>query len=62
MKKKTSVPCLDGIMSKEFESFTPPRPTFRRKMSDPDIHHGAQNINLLVSLLILRLLDIKFIS
>ncbi|KAJ6644516.1 GATOR complex protein Iml1 [Pseudolycoriella hygida] len=41
--KKTSVPCLDGYgtcTSREWENMIRPQPVLRRKMSDPDIHHG----------------------
>ncbi|KAG4066905.1 hypothetical protein HA402_009007 [Bradysia odoriphaga] len=41
--KKTSVPCLDGYgtcTSREWENMIRPQPVMRRKMSDPDIHHG----------------------
>lgn len=41
--KKTSVPCLDGYgtcTSREWENMIRPQPIMRRKMSDPDIHHG----------------------
>lgn len=49
--KKTSVPCLDGYgtcTSREWENMIRPQPIMRRKMSDPDIHHG--NFHVLSSL------------
>lgn len=45
--KKTSVPCLEGYgtcTTKEWESVSRPTQIFRRKMSDPDIHHGTSNV------------------
>lgn len=45
--KKTSVPSLDGFgacTSKEWEHVSRPKQIFRRKMSDPDIHHGTTNV------------------
>lgn len=45
--KKTSVPCLDGYgtcTSREWENMIRPQPIMRRKMSDPDIHHGNFHI------------------
>lgn len=31
-------------MPPSYENSTPPRSSFRRKMSDPDIHHGTQSV------------------
>uniref|UniRef100_A0ABK9MU85 DEP domain-containing protein n=1 Tax=Glossina morsitans morsitans TaxID=37546 RepID=A0ABK9MU85_GLOMM len=45
--KKTSVPSLEtyAYQNNDWENFTPIKlPTLRRKMSDPDIHHGTSGI------------------
>lgn len=45
--KKTSVPCLEGFgsgMTSEWENVNKAKPSFLRKMSDPDIHHGSTGL------------------
>ncbi|KAI8123433.1 DEP domain-containing protein 5 [Lucilia cuprina] len=47
--KKTSVPSLEtklyAFQNNDWENFTPTKvPSLRRKMSDPDIHHGTSGI------------------
>lgn len=45
--KKTSVPSLEtyAYQNNDWENFTPIKvPSLRRKMSDPDIHHGTSGI------------------
>lgn len=45
--KKTSVPCLEGsgaCTSKELQNIVRLKQLPRRKMSDPDIHHGTPNV------------------
>lgn len=45
--KKTSVPSLEtyAFKNNDWENLTPTKvPTLRRKMSDPDIHHGTSGI------------------
>ncbi|XP_046808497.1 GATOR complex protein Iml1 [Lucilia cuprina] len=45
--KKTSVPSLEtyAFQNNDWEIFTPTKvPSLRRKMSDPDIHHGTSGI------------------
>lgn len=50
--KKTSVPSIEllGTSSTplELKSLTSPKPEIRRKMSDPDIHHGTVSLAHLV--------------
>lgn len=45
--KKTSVPSLEtyAFQNNDWDNFTPTKvPSLRRKMSDPDIHHGTSGI------------------
>ncbi|XP_055702143.1 GATOR complex protein Iml1 isoform X7 [Phlebotomus papatasi] len=44
--KKTSVPSLEGYLASANNEWlsTSPRQILRRKMSDPDIHHGANSV------------------
>ncbi|XP_065362330.1 GATOR complex protein Iml1 isoform X3 [Calliphora vicina] len=45
--KKTSVPSLEtyAFQNSDWENFSPTKvPSLRRKMSDPDIHHGTSGI------------------
>ncbi|GAB0089616.1 GATOR complex protein Iml1 [Sergentomyia squamirostris] len=44
--KKTSVPSLEGYLATANNEWlsTSPRQTIRRKMSDPDIHHGVNSV------------------
>lgn len=46
--KKTSVPSIELFGTSntplELKSLTTPKPPMRRKMSDPDIHHGSVNV------------------
>lgn len=45
--KKTSVPSFEtyAYQNNDWENLTPTKlPSLRRKMSDPDIHHGTSGI------------------